>query len=255
MNLDAIVEDHALFRRHLGQSIGEQETVARLIVRQAQAADEGDVRRRQARLCSDTACTVQNLARHALGAQDVDVLMHVGQLLFGAEQLQRALLASVIGDAGLAAQQVQLVAAVFGQAHHPALVQRIAFVGAVAQHGQRPADHGHVQLRPDDQRGMAHQQPFHRLDRDRRRGPGRGIAGGDLTRIGEAGLQRRAAFAINHDDLMACLTEIPGGGDADDARTKHQNPHVTLPSRLFPVPAKLVVRRSMILPVCAMVGG
>ena len=233
LDLGPGVENHAALRRQLGQGVGEQEAVAGFVMRQAQTPDEIDVGGGQARLGRDTARAVQNLARHAGGFQHIDVLVHVGQLFFGTKQLQRALLATVIGDAGLATQQVDLVAAVFGQTHHPALVQRIAFMGAVAQHGDGPAHHSHVQTRAHDQRGVAHQQPLHSLDRDRRRGPGRGIARRNLRGVGEAGFQRRTGLPIHHRDLMPGLAEIPGGGDADDARPKHQNPHVTFPSSML----------------------
>ncbi|MNC43717.1 hypothetical protein D3C75_925920 [compost metagenome] len=125
--------------------------------------------------------------------------------------------AVVVFQAQLHVQGGLNLLAVFGQAHHPRLVQRIAGRGAVAQQGQQPAHGGDVRMRVQDQRGVAHEQPLDRLGRDARRGPGRGIAGRNLAGVGEAGLQRRAALAVDHRDLVAGLGQIVGRRHANDA--------------------------------------
>jgi hypothetical protein len=61
------------------------------------------------------------------------------ELLLRAEQLQRALHALVVLDAGVGAQRLQAIAAVFGQPHHAALVDLVAGLRAVAQHRRSPS--------------------------------------------------------------------------------------------------------------------
>src|SRR3546814_17412695 len=74
-------------------------------------------------------------------AQHRDVARARIELFLGTEELQRALRALVIVETELAAQRDQLVAAIFGEPHHAALVERIARRGTVAQHRERPAQH------------------------------------------------------------------------------------------------------------------
>ena len=64
------------------------------------------------------------------------------ELLLGAEQLQRALAALVVGDAALGPQLAQPVAAVLGQRHHPALVDLVARGGAVHAASAGPSGSG-----------------------------------------------------------------------------------------------------------------
>ena len=124
MRLDgrAEAEGHAERRRHLGQAVRELEAVAGLVAGQAQRTDELLLRERQRRLGPDEAVAVEHLVRHAVLLQHLDVVADAVELLLRAEQLQRALRALVVGDAGLGAQRLQAVAAVFGDRHHAALV-------------------------------------------------------------------------------------------------------------------------------------
>ena len=114
------------------------------------------------------------------------------ELLLLAEELQRALAALVILDADFGAQRPQAVAAVFGDRNHPALVDGVALCGAVAQHLQAPDPHHRIELGPDHQRPVPHQQPFDGFHRHAGAGPGRGIAGRDLAGIGERWFPARA---------------------------------------------------------------
>ena len=228
LNRRAVLEGHALRRRRVvGQGVGEFEAVAGLVARQAQAADEQVAGGLQARFGADAAVLVQHLERDAAFAQDLGVLVDAVQLFLRAEQLQRALGAVVVLKAQLLVQRRLHHLAVFGQTHHPRLVQRIAGRGAVAQQGQQPAHGRHVQMRMQNQRGVTHEQPLDRLGRDAGRGPGRGVAGRDLARIGEAGLQRRAALAVDDDDLVPLTGQVVGGGHADDAGAEDCDLHRT----------------------------
>ena len=195
-----------------GEPLGEHLAVAGLVAGQPQPADELAAHPGQRRLGGDAAGRVEHLERHAELLQHLDVAADAVELLLRAEQLQRALAALVIGDAGRRAQLAQPVAAVFGDRHHARLVDRIARRGAVAQHLEHPRPHLRIEARADDQRAVAHQQPFDRLHRHARTGPGRGIAGRDLAGIGEAGLQRRPGLAVDDGDLVAGLGEIMRGG-------------------------------------------
>ena len=68
----------------------------------------------------------QQFERHVRVLQHGDVFRGAVELLLRAEHLQRAAGAAFVLDAGVGAQRLQAVAAVFGEAHHAALVDRIA---------------------------------------------------------------------------------------------------------------------------------
>ena len=177
------------------------------------------------RLRGDAAVAIEHLKGHAILLEHRDVVGGAVELGRVAEQLQRAALALVIANAGLAAQRAQAVAAVFGDRDHAALVDRIARRGAVAQHLHQPDPHHGIELGPDHQRTVLHQQPLDRLDRHAGPGPWRGIAGRHLAGIGEAGLQRRLRLTVDDRHLVAGFGEVIGRGDADDAAAENQDFH------------------------------
>ena len=179
----------------------------------------------QCRLGGNAAGAIEHLERHAILLEHRDIVGGVVELGRIAKQLQRAALALVIANADLAAQRAQAVAAVFGDRDHPPLVDRIALRRAVAQHLQQPDPHHGIELRPDHQRAVLHQQPFDRLDRHAGPRPWRGIAGRHLAGIGKAGLQRRLRLTVDDRYLMAGLGEIIGRGDADDATAENKDFH------------------------------
>ena len=152
------------------------------------------------------------------------------ELLLLAEELQRALAALVILDSDLGAQRPQAVAAVFGDRNHPALVDGVALCRAVAQHLQPPDPHHRIELGPDHQRAMPHQQPFDGFHRHARPRPGRGIAGRNLAGIGERGFLRGLGLAVDDRDLVAGARQIIGRGDADHATAENNDFHD--PSRI-----------------------
>ena len=143
-------------------------------------------------LRGNAAGRIEHLVRHAILLEHRDIAAGAVELLLLAKQLQRALAALVIFDAGLGAQRAQAVAAVFGDRDHPALVDGVALCRAVAQHLQPPDPHHGIELGPDHQRAMPHQQPFDGFHRHAGAGPGRGIAGRHLAGIGERWFPARA---------------------------------------------------------------
>ena len=68
---------------------------------------------------------------------------------------------------------------------------------------------------------MLHEQPFHRLQWNARRRPGRAVAEGYLAGIGEARFERWAFLPVDDRYLMAGFRQLIGGGDADDSGPKN----------------------------------
>jgi len=122
----------------------------------------------------------------------------------------------------------QHVAAVFGQPHHAALVRRVAVRGALREHAGQPNPLRQRAVGADSERRVALEQPLQRLERHAWSGPGRGIAGRDLPRIGEAGLQCRAFAPLEHHDIGAGACEVVSRADADHACTENRDFHVCL---------------------------
>ncbi len=128
--------------------------VAGLVAGQAQPALQQVRGVGEARLVPHHAGPVQQLVRNAAAGQDAHVVGGVIQLRLGAEQLDQPGLAVVVGEPGLVAQVVEAVAAVFGEAQHPALVAVVGLLGAVGEQLTHPADHRQVEPAPDHQRAV-----------------------------------------------------------------------------------------------------
>src|SRR5690606_40354984 len=75
---------------------------------------------------------------------------------------------------------------------------------------------------------MALEQPFDGLERHARRRPGRGVAGGNLPGVGEAGFQRRTRLAFHQFHLETRARQVVGAADTDDTTSKDQYAHVAL---------------------------
>ena len=120
---------------HLGQAVGEFKAIAGLIAGQAQSAHKLLLGQLQCRLDLDKAGAVQHLKRYLVVLKHFHVFGYAIQLRLGAKQLQRALGAVVVANAGLGAQLFQAIAAVLGNRHHAALVDGISLLGAICQHG------------------------------------------------------------------------------------------------------------------------
>ena len=216
------------------KAIGEFEAIAGFIARQTQAARDFIARRGKPGFGVDAAIGIQHLERDTIGLEDGDILGGAVDLFLGAEKLQRALGAFVIGNAGFGPQIDQAIAAVFGKADHAAFVDGIAARIAVAQHAGDPFDLGQRRARTDDQRRMFHEQPFHRLDRNAGGRPRRGIAWRHLACVGKAGFQRRGGLAVDHRHLMPGFGQIPRRSDANDARPKNNDFHADDPFGAWP---------------------
>ena len=213
-----------------GERLRKHVAVAGLILRQPEPADELGPRSGERRLRGNAAGRIEHLVRYAILLEHRDVACGAVELLLLAKQLQRAAAALVILDAGLGPQRPQAVAAVFGDRNHPALVDGVALCRAVAQQLQPPDPHDGIELRPDHQRAVAHQQPFDGFHRHARPRPGRGIAGRHFAGIGKTGFARGLALTVDDRDLMACARQIIGRGDADDATAENDDFHD--PSRI-----------------------
>ena len=168
-----VKEGNAGFFCHAGKFSREHEAIAGLVAGQTQAANDLFLGGGKAGFDGGAAVAVENLERHAARRQHVHILADGVELFLGAEHLQRALHALVIFDAGLFAKRHQAITAIFGNAHHAALVDGITRRGAVAQHLAHPAPGGRVGGWANDQRCMFHEQPFHRLHRNAGGSPGR----------------------------------------------------------------------------------
>ena len=248
--LDAGVELelHAELCCFFGERLRKHVAVAGLVLRQPKPADELDRRRGEPGLRGNAAGRIEHFVGHAILFEHRDIVAGAVELLLLAKQLQRALAALVIFDAGLGAQRAQAVAAVFGDRNHPALVDGVALCRAVAQQLQHPPPHHGIELGPDHQRPVPHQQPFDGFHRHAGAGPGRGIAGRHLAGIGERSFLRGLGLAVDDRHLMAGARQIIGRGDADDATAENNDFHDPSRIRRGIVPRLLLLMRARIRP-------
>ena len=167
----------------------------------------------------------QQFERHVRVLQHGDVLRGAVELLLRAEHLQRAAGAAFVIDAGVRAQRLQAVAAVFGEAHHAALVDRIALLRAVLQHLPHPLQLERGAVEADRERRVLLEHPLDGLQRHARRRPWRRVARRNLAGIGEARFERGAGFTVDHRDFVARAGEVIGARDADDAASQNDDTH------------------------------
>ena len=237
----AVLEIHAELDRLCRKRVGELETVAGLVLRRQQAADDFLPDMPECRLDANAAIGIEHFIGDAVGGQGFDVLGRRVELMMRSEKLQRALHAFVIGDAGLFANLGERNATVIGKAQHAALVDRIALRGAVRQHLDEPRQHGAIDLRAQDERRVVHEQPLDRLHRNAGSGPGRAIAEGDFAGIGKARFQRRPLLPVDDRDLMARLGKLIRRCHADDTGTQNDDFHDVLREMSFGRSAILTV--------------
>src|SRR5664279_3017280 len=91
---------HAALDGERGEALRELEAVAGLVAGQEQPADELVAHVRKRRLVPDAASAIEQFESDAAFAQDGDVVRAAVELLLRAKELQRALHALVVGDAG-----------------------------------------------------------------------------------------------------------------------------------------------------------
>ena len=114
---------HAHLLRRGRELAREELAVARLVVRQSQAAGQSFFHARQRGLGAGQLVATQQLERHPELAQHGNVARRGLELGLGAEQLQRAEAALLVRHVRVVAQLAQHIAAVFGEPHHALLVQ------------------------------------------------------------------------------------------------------------------------------------
>ena len=226
----AEAEIHAQPARDVGQRAREQVAVTGFVVRQAQAAGQQVARARERRFDRRQLAAVEQLVGHAALFEHGDVALHAVELRLRAKELQRALGAVLVADAGVGAQRAQAVAAVFGHAHHAFLVDRVALGRAVLQHRRHPAQLEQRSVGPDRERRMLLEHPLQRLEGNARRGPGRGIAGRHLAGVGEAGFFRGAALPIDERHFRAGTRQVVRTRDTDDTAAQNDHFHGKTPS-------------------------
>jgi hypothetical protein len=159
------------------------------------------------------------LGEHARG------FLRPGKLLLGAEELQHAAGAVVEGDVRVRYELSEARLAVMGDALHARLVARETLGAAVAQEARQPAPLVRIEPRPQHDRRVAREQPACDLERQSRRRPRTGKSRADAAGIGEARFQRRAALAVDNDDLVSGPGEIVGAARSDHARAEHHHAH------------------------------
>ncbi len=216
--------------RERRELLGEQAAVACLVARKPQAPDDLVAHARQGRFGGDAPRRRKDREFDAELLQDLDVADDPVELLLRPEQLQGALGPLVIFDAGGRSQVAQAVAAVFRDRHHARLVHRIALTtcsstassAAMTTSRDRTGD------------GSASGPCFirsHLIAFSGTPGPGprRRVAGRHLSGVGIAGFKRGAGLAVEHGDLMARASQIPGRGHADDPASYDDDSHCRLP--------------------------
>ena len=145
-------------------------------------------------------------------------------LLVGIE-VQDALRALVVLDAGGRAQLLQRVAAVGAQAHDLLDVVARARWRAVTQKGQAPQPLAHVGADAEQQGRILLAQPLQHLERRAGVGPGLGVAHRDLAAVGKAGLGAGRALAVDDRDLMAKLLQEISRSHAEQAGAQNDYAH------------------------------
>ena len=149
-----------------------------------------------------------------------------GVELFGAGvEMQNALGALVVLQLGALAQLLQRVAAVAAEAHD--LLDVVARAGgrAFAQKLQTPQPLAGVGAQAEQQRRIFLAQPFEQLERRTGVGPGLGVADGNLSAVGEAGLGARRILAIDDGHIVTQLLKEISGGGADDTGSDDDHAH------------------------------
>jgi len=157
---------------------------------------------------------------HQLGRRDA-----LRELLRIGIEGEDAALQLVVFDPRLRAQLLQAIARVERQVQALDGVvprpRRQAFVEEL----QSPAPLLRIGAQPEQERRVVAAQPLQDLERCVRIGPRFRIGCRDLAAVRERGFERRARMTVEHRDLVPVLREIPGGGDAHDARAEDEDAH------------------------------
>ena len=164
----------------------------------------------------------------ALAAQGAHLLgggQGAVELLGAGVEVQDALRALVVLDAGGGAQLLQRVAAVGAQAHDLLDVVARARRGAFAQERKAPEPLAHVGAQAEQQRRILLAQPLQHLERRAGVGPGLGVAHRDLAAVGKAGLGAGRALAVDDGHFVTQLREEISRSHAEQAGAQNDHAH------------------------------
>ena len=167
------------------------------------------------------------------------------ELLLVRVEMQDALRALVVVDAGVAPQRLQRVAAVGAQAHDLLDVVACARRRAFTQELQAPQPLPHVGTDAEQQRCVFLAEPFQHLQRRARVGPGLGMADRDLAAVGEAGFCCGRSLPVDHADVVALLTKEVRRGDAQQAGAENNNFHENTPGQVMAIKKSMRVPRPL----------
>ncbi len=140
-------------------------------------------------------------------------------------EVQDALHALLVLDAGVRPQLLQGLAAVGAQAHDLLDVVARARGRAVAQEGQAPEPLAHVGAQAEQQGGVLPAQPAQQLQRCAGVGPGLGMADRDLPAVGEAGFGAGRGLAVDDGHFMTEGLQIVGRRGADQTGSENDDAH------------------------------
>ena len=221
----AHLETHAGPLAELGQLAHEQVGIARFVL--GRVGGPRQLRADVAQRRFD--------AHRLVGADDLALAAQLAHLFGRAEraveflgvgiEMQDALRALVVLDAGVAAQLLQRAAAVGAQADDlPDVVAR-ALGRAVAQEGQPPEPLAHIGTQAEQQRCVLLAQPLQHLERCARVGPGLGVADRDLAAVGETGFRAGRGLAVDDGHFVTLLLEVVGRGHAEQAGAEDDHAH------------------------------
>ena len=170
-----------------------------------------------------------------VGADHLAFAAQLAHLLCGAEravkfllvgiEMQDALGALVVLDAGVAAQLLQGRTAVGAQAHDLLDVVACARRRAFAQELQAPEPLAQVGAHAKQQGRIFLAQPLQHLERRAGVGPGFRVADGDLPAIGKAGFGAGRCLAVDDGHLVAALLEVISRGNAEQAGAENDYAH------------------------------
>lgn len=147
------------------------------------------------------------------------------ELILRRIEVQDALRALVVLEAGVGTQLLQHLAAVGAQAHDLLDVVPGARRRAFAQELQAPEPLAHVGADAKEQRSVFLAEPLQHLERRARVGPGFGMADGDLPAVGKAGFGGRRGLPVDHGHLVAELLEVVSRSHAEQAGAKNDHTH------------------------------
>jgi hypothetical protein len=171
---------------------------------------------------------VDDFVRHTQRAQQRQPGLRLRQFGFAAQQDHIARHLFVL-QMQVAREFQRALAAEARQIVHGPAVGLMDLRAAGAPPLPQPGQVGQHTGAAEADRRMPAQQVADDLGGHAGRGPGRDVAGGDHTGVGEAGFFGHAAAALIHRDLVTLGRELVGRGDANDARTDDSDSHYVRP--------------------------